>query len=199
MKGLLSLEQGEKLVKLARKSISYALYTNSLLKEEVPKEFSEARGVFTTLHSFPSKELRGCIGFPYPLMPLWNAVIESAYSAAFNDPRFPPLQGKELNKIIIELSVLTVPEEVKGEKEEVAKKIEIGRDGLIIQKGIHSGLLLPQVATEHKMNAIEFLEQTCLKAGMEKEEWKEKECRILKFQAQIFKEEKPEGKTVEEK
>ena len=200
MAGLFSLEQGEKLVKLARKSISYStLYANSMLKEAAQKEFSEERGVFTTIHSFPSMDLRGCIGFPEPVMPLWNAVIESSFSAAFNDPRFEPLRAEELSEIIIELSILSVPEEIKIEKKEVPKKISVGRDGLIVRKGFCSGLLLPQVAPEWKWNSLEFLENTCNKAGLEKNAWKEKDCRILKFQAQIFRETKPEGKITEEK
>jgi len=194
-----SLSQGEQLVKLARKSIAYYLHTGSTLKDEAPKEFSEKRGLFTTIHSFPSMELRGCIGFPFPVMPLWNAVIESAVSAAFSDPRFPALEARELNSIIVELSILTQPEEIKEEKAKITKILRKGTDGLIVRKGNNSGLLLPQVWPELDCTAEEFLRHTCMKAWLPENTWKEKECKILKFQCQIFKEEKPKGKIVEEK
>ncbi|MEW6295514.1 MAG: TIGR00296 family protein [Candidatus Diapherotrites archaeon] len=194
-----SLKQGEQLVKLARKSIAYYLHTGSALKDQAPEEFREKRGLFTTIHSFPSMELRGCIGFPFPVMPLWNAVIESAVSAAFSDPRFHPLEAKELNSIIVELSILTQPEEIKEEKGKIAGSLRKGTDGLIVRKGNNSGLLLPQVWPELDCRAEEFLAHTCMKAWLPENSWKDKDCKVLKFQCQIFKEKKPEGKVNEEK
>jgi uncharacterized protein (TIGR00296 family) len=189
----LSLSEGKELIGLARKSIKYFFASGKVLREIAPKKFSEKQGVFVSLHEF-SGELRGCIGFTTPTMPLWNAVIEAAVSAAFNDFRFNPLKLEELEEILIEVSVLTVPEEIKGEKEKIPEKIEIGEDGLIVKMNGNSGLLLPQVAVEWKWNPEEFLEQTCVKAGLEKNSWKEKTCKIFKFQGQIFKEKKPNNK-----
>jgi len=193
----LSIKEAEELIKLARKSIKYFFASGRMMKELAPKKYSEKQGVFVTLHEFPSNELRGCIGFPNPVIPLWNAVIEASVLAGFNDPRFNELKSDELKKIVIELSVLSVPEEIKEKKEKIPEKIRIGRDGLIVDLNGASGLLLPQVATEWKWNSKQFLEETCIKAGLEKEDWKKKTCKILKFQAQIFREKKPEGKIQE--
>lgn len=192
-----SLEQGEKLVKLVRKSISYALYANSMLKEAAPKEFSEERGVFTTIHSFPSMNLRGCIGFPEPVMPLWNAVIGSAFSAAFNDSRFMPLQSSELDKIVLEISILTLSEEIKCSKKELPEKILCGKDGLIVKRGAHSGLLLPIVPVTYKWDSKTLLEQTCIKAGLPEAAWRSAEIQVFKFQSQVFEELSPGGEIKE--
>jgi hypothetical protein len=191
-----SLSEGKELIKIARKSINYFFASGKVMKELAPEKFSEKKGVFVTLHEFPSKELRGCIGFPHGRMPLWNAVIEASVAAAFSDPRFPALTLKEMQKIIIEVSVLSTPKEIK-EKKSLVEKIRVGKDGLIIKTETNSGLLLPQVAKEWNWNAKEFLENTCIKAGLPKETWKKEECKIFKFQAQIFCEEKPEGKIKE--
>lgn len=199
MPDTLSLAQGKQLVQLARKSIQYFLASGRRLSElcEDKRLFGE-RGVFVTLYSFPEKGLRGCIGFPYPVKPLWNAIAEAALEAAVHDPRFPPMQASELPKTIIEVSVLTKPEEITGERKQLPEKIEIGKDGLIVKRGYHSGLLLPQVAEEQSWNAETFLENCCLKAGLMQNMWQSKETHIFKFQAQIFSEIEPEGK-VEEK
>lgn len=198
MGGKLGLVEGRKLVKLARKSISYFIATGSLYREKAPNEkFLEKRGVFVTLNSYPSGDLRGCIGLPYPVKELWNAVIETAVSAAFNDPRFPALKSSELPNITVELSVLTKPERV--EKENLLEKIKIGEHGLIVERGNQSGLLLPQVAVEYDWNAETFLDQACLKAGLFEKAWRLDDTIVKTFSAQIFKEEKPEGKIVKEK
>jgi AmmeMemoRadiSam system protein A len=150
------------------------------------KQFKQLRGVFVTLTE--NSELRGCIGFPYPHLPLGDAVIQAAKSAAFADPRFLPLQEKELDKIKIEISVLTPPSELKCKVGERAKNIKIGEDGLIIDYLGYSGLLLPQVAIEHKMNKLEFLEACCEKASLPRDKWQDEKCQIFTFQAQIFSE-----------
>lgn len=198
MPGLFNLRDGKDFVKIARKSIAYYLHTGALLKESAPDaKYNEKRGVFVTLHSFPEKELRGCIGFPEPVAPLWRAIIENAVNAAFSDPRFAPLQGKELDKIIIEVSVLTKPVAMRCERNALTEKIKIGRDGLIIRKGNCAGLLLPQVASELKWNSEQFLCALCGKAGLDENSWKDKGAEICTFQSQIFAEEKPNGKVIQ--
>lgn len=194
-----SLEEAKKLVKLARKSIEYTMACRGKYSEEMPKRFSQKQGVFVTIKKFPSKDLRGCIGFPEPVMPLWNAVMDAARSAAFSDPRFEQLKTAELDKITVEISVLSVPEEMKCEKEKLQENIVIGEDGLIVRNGFNSGLLLPQVAVEWQWNAKTFLEQTCAKAGLERDAWKSSETKIFKFQAQIFQEMEPRGEIREVK
>lgn len=185
-------EQAARLIKLARQSIESEFDKNTKIEIPEGKEFRQARGVFVTLMTWPKKELRGCIGFPYPNLAVRDAVAEAAGCAAFSDPRFTSLNKTELNKIIIEISILTIPQEVKN-----VKDIEAGKDGLICQYLGYSGLLLPQVATEHKMNKIEFIEATCQKAGLPKDAWQNDKCKFQKFQAQIFCEAEPNGKVIE--
>lgn len=126
-------------------------------------------------------ELRGCIGFPYPVKPLVEAVQEASISSALQDFRFPPVKEEELSRIEIEISILTQPKEIEPDQ------IKVGIHGLIIRKGNHSGLLLPQVAMDYHWDSQTFLEQTCVKAGLAKTAWK-KDCQIYAFEAQIFSE-----------
>lgn len=192
----LTLEQGKYLVKLARSSIAFHFQNKQTAAEN---KFKEKQGVFVTLKT-AEDELRGCIGYAEPVYPLEEALIKAATSAAFKDPRFPSLKEKELDEIKIEISILTKPELIKvSSPDEYPNKIKIGQDGLIIESDSFSGLLLPQVATEHKLNAKQFLDNLCLKAGLLIDTWKEGDCKIYKFQAQIFSEEFPNGKIIEEK
>lgn len=196
----LSLKQGERIVKLARKSIEYAIASGRPLGELCDdRQLLQERGVFVSLHSFPEKELRGCIGMPYALKQLWNAVEEMAVEAALNDPRFPPMKAEELKKTIVEVSVLSKPEEIQGKKRELHEKIRIGKDGIMVQRGHHSGLFLPQVAPEQKWGCREFVENCCRKAGLMESMWQNKETKIFKFQAQVFSEKEPNGKVEEKK
>tara|TARA_Y100000310_G_scaffold336351_1_gene420618 strand:+ start:886 stop:1485 length:600 start_codon:yes stop_codon:yes gene_type:complete len=193
-----SLADGKALISLARKSISYALASRARLQETTDKKrFLENRGCFVTLNTFPEKELRGCIGLPYPVSALWNAIIDAAASAAFRDPRFSPMQASELDKVVLEVSILTLPKEIKGKKKDLAEKIECGEDGIIIQKGERSGLLLPQVATEYNWDAETFLDHCCQKAMLPKSAWRQADCAVFKFQAQIFSEKAPDGEVEE--
>ena len=191
---MLSIKDGSVLVKATRKTIESCLKTGSF--GEV-KGFSQKAGVFVTLLIYSSRELRGCIGFPYATLPLGKAVCEAAKAAAFCDPRFPQLNENELSKIIIEVSILTKPEEIRCSKAELCKKVIIGRDGLIVNFHESSGLLLPQVAVEWKWNSQEFIEHACIKTGLPANIWNERDCKLYKFQAQIFAEEKPDGDIIE--
>lgn len=191
----ISPKEGKELVSLARKSIEYYFHTNKIL-DYCPKGkvLEESCGVFVTLHCWPSNELRGCIGFPEPVMPLYRAVIEAAVSSAFSDDRFPKLQFEELGSIIIEVSVLTKPEEIKFKSPEgLKKKIIIGKHGLIAEKGFSRGLLLPQVPLEWKWDSGEFLENSCMKAGLSRDCWKDGKTRFYSFEGIIFREKKPKG------
>lgn len=183
--------EGKKLISLAKDSIASQLTGSELeISDDIKKEFSQEQGVFVTLTV--NGELRGCIGFPEPMYPLWEGVVEAAKSAAFSDPRFPPLTGEEFDDIEIEVSVLTVPREIKVKKpEEYLKQIKIGEDGLII-RGVSSGLLLPQVFSEYNCDAEQALEMTCEKAMLPSDAWKDPNNKIYKFQAIIYSESKPE-------
>lgn len=194
---MLSLEQGKKLVKAARKTVISKFEGKPFRLEG----FEEPAGVFVTIHSYLENELKGCIGFPEPIMPLNEALVKAATAAAFSDPRFMPVQKEDMEKIIFEVSVLTKPELTKVKKpEDYKKQIEIGRDGLIAEQEHFKGLLLPQVAPEWNWNVEEFLNHTCQKAGLPLEAWKDvKQVKVYKFQSQIFKETKPDGKIIETK
>ena len=194
----LSLEEGTFLVELARKTVEHYLKTGKCM--DVPENLSEKLlqpcGVFVTINSISNgeKELRGCIGFPYPTLPLARAIIESAMNAATQDPRFPPLSLGELEHIVFEVSVLTPPRliEVKTPRE-YCTKITVGEDGLIVERGVYKGLLLPQVPVEWGWDAQEFLCQCCNKAGLVADYWLRPGTKIYKFQAIIFEEEAPRG------
>ena len=186
---LLSKKDGDYLIKIAKKAINE--YVTNNIKIDVPADcpeyLKEKLGVFVTLNE--NKNLRGCIGYPEPIEPLINAVIDVSISAATADPRFPKLTKDELTKIEIEVTVLTKPEIIKvSNPVEYPEKIAIGKDGLIIEKGFNRGLLLPQVATEHKMDSEEFLSNTCMKAGLDYSSWLNDDVNIYSFQGQIFKE-----------
>jgi uncharacterized protein (TIGR00296 family) len=196
---MLSLEDGKVLLKLAKKSVtSYFTGEPIDVDESIKKKFSHNQGVFVTLHKHG--ELRGCIGFPEPVMALWKAITLAAKAAAFEDPRFVPVQQTELDEIVFEISVLTIPEEIKvKEPKDYLKEIKIGRDGLIIRGRFGSGLLLPQVAPEWGWTQLEFLDNVCQKAGLPIHAWQDLGNKIFRFQAQIFTEEKPNGKIVKKK
>jgi hypothetical protein len=191
----MDIMHGEFAVKLARRALErWTMKGEMLQRPECGREFAAKSGVFTTIYTYPKKELRGCIGFPTPVMPLVDAIIESAVSAA-QDPRFPDIRKEELKKIIVEVSVLTKPEKIIVKSpEEYAGQIKIGRDGLIIRRGMHSGLLLPQVATEYAWDAKTFLENLCMKASLPPDAWSSPGAEIFRFRSEIFGEKKPAGK-----
>jgi uncharacterized protein (TIGR00296 family) len=200
----MDLEEGRLAVELARRSAEAFLSGKKLtqVKEggkaafssgSLPHVFQENRGAFVTLHTYPDRELRGCIGYPEPVFPLEKALAECAVHAC-QDPRFDPVAKSELSKIIFEVSILTKPQLIECPPSDYPKHVKTGEDGLIIRKGPRSGLLLPQVATEYSFSPQEFLEHTCMKAGLDSQAWKEKDCKIYKFQAEIFSEKAPDGK-----
>lgn len=198
MPELLTLEEGVSAVHLARAAVErYVKEKKKAKAENLSKSFDEKRGVFVTLKK--GGDLRGCIGYPYPIAPLKDAIIDSAVSAAVHDPRFSPVEKEELGGINIEVTVLTPPVRLKAKPEDMPSKVGIGKHGLIVKRGLYSGLLLPQVATEHGMDAEEFLSQTCMKAGLMPDSWLENGTEIYTFEGQIFAEEKPDGRVVEVK
>jgi uncharacterized protein (TIGR00296 family) len=197
----LSDEEGEFLVKLARKAVEEHLKTKKRItpSQNISEKLLKHCGTFVTINSKKNgeKQLRGCIGYPYPTASLVQAIIDSAIAAATEDPRFRPISLKELEKVVFEVSVLTPPQTVEVKKPtDYPKKIKIGEDGLIVGKGIARGLLLPQVPVEWKWDEEEFLCQCCVKAGLPPDCWLMKDTEISKFQAIIFEEETPRGKVI---
>jgi len=196
----LSDSDGEKLVKTARAVVTEFLKTKNKMKldKDFEESFSSNAGVFVTLNH--QSNLRGCIGYALPDKKLYKALQEAAISAATEDPRFPSVAFEELDQITFEVTVLTPPQEIEvSDPLEYPSKIKVGRDGLIVKSGFNSGLLLPQVPKEYGWNEEEFLGHTCEKAGLSKEQWKEKDTKVLKFEGIVFKEQDPSGSVVREK
>jgi uncharacterized protein len=194
----LTQKEGEFLISLARNTVKQYLETGKAPKppKETPEKLFEHCGVFVTINSVGhrGKELRGCIGYPYPTSPLVEAVIDSAINAATEDPRFEPLSVDELGKVVFEVSVLTPPEQVEvNNPKEYLSKIKVGEDGLIVERGPYKGLLLPQVPVEWGWCEEEFLCQCCMKAGVSPDSWLTKDAKIYKFKAIVFDEETPGG------
>lgn len=176
-----SNEEKIELLKLARNTIKHHLdKEKEYLPETDNKKFQEKRGVFVSLHK--KGQLRGCIGYPLPIKALYSAVADNAISAAFEDPRFPAVKATELKDIDIEISVLTVPQVVAG-----IDDVKLGRDGIIISKDFHKGLLLPQVPIEQGWNLEEYLYYGCQKAGLSGDEWRSG-ATIETFSAIVFSE-----------
>ncbi len=170
-------------IKLAKEAIA-SEFSGKRIRTPNYKELKEKRGLFVTLKKH--EELRGCIGFPYPHYELGEAIILAAKSAAFSDPRFPPLNEKEFLEIKIEISILSIPKLSEADP----SKISIGNDGLMCEYEGFGGLLLPQVPIEQKWGPEEFLRQLCHKAGLHSEDWKQKGFKLWKFSAKIIDEEK---------
>jgi AmmeMemoRadiSam system protein A len=180
--GEFSPEERALLLLLAHNSIASALphpdTSSDLPKINPPTpHLAEPRGVFTSLYLHA--DLRGCVGYVLPTSPVYRAVAETARAAAFNDTRFSPVTADEAPHLQIELSILTPPQPINPEA------IEIGRHGLLISHHGRRGLLLPQVPAERQWDRITFLEQTCRKAGLPHDAWRNG-ASIAAFSAEVF-------------
>jgi AmmeMemoRadiSam system protein A len=177
----LTPEEERACLQLARQALAHNFETGSELRTPVKAgTLKEKRGAFVTLTV--DGNLRGCIGYPLPVKPLDETIIEMAVAAASQDTRFAPLRPDETARLKIEISVLGLPEPVSSPME-----VEVGRHGIIISKGFNRGLLLPQVPTEHGWDRETYLRQGCLKAGLGPDEWR-KGAKIEIFTAQVFSE-----------
>jgi len=177
-----SLSQGEKerLLQIAKSAIEEKVRGIEVRPAEVSSgRLQEELGVFVTIHKLGS--LRGCIGYVQGMKPLHQAVQEMALAAAFGDPRFPPVEAQELGDLEVEISVLSPLQRIQDVSE-----IQVGTHGILIQHGSFSGLLLPQVATQYGWDRTTFLQQTCLKAGLNPEAWSDSQAEIFVFSADIF-------------
>lgn len=195
----LTINDGSVIIKTTRMIVTEYLKKGSkpTLEKEFVNNFSFKSGVFVTLNN--SLGLRGCIGYPLPDRPFYNALEDAAIAAATKDTRFSPVKDLEINSITFEVTILTTPKKIiVDDPQEYLSKIKVGRDGLIVKNGLYSGLLLPQVSIEHRWNEEEFLEHTCEKAGLPKNYWKNPDTEIQKFEGIIFKEEYPNGSVIRE-
>ena len=183
----ISSEEGATAVMFARAVLQEHIGGEAMPKISLPASFSEKRGVFVTLNR--NGQLRGCIGYPNPVLPLSEAIYGAALSAALEDPRFPPVRAEELPEISIEVTVLTPPVLVSSPPDRRAEAVTVGKHGLIIKGYGRSGLLLPQVPVEYHWDATTFLDQVCMKAGLPSRTWRRDDTELYTFEGQIFNEE----------
>jgi len=185
-----SLAEREKkiLLGVARRALERAaqagetLEASSLPADEI---FTQTGGAFVTLRL--RSRLRGCIGQLASEIPLIEVVTYCARTAALEDPRFQPVRAEQVSEIDIELSILSPL------KDAAPSEIEPGKHGLFITRGQQRGLLLPQVAVEFRWTAERFIEEACVKAGLESEAWKDPATRLQVFTADVFSESKLEA------
>lgn len=181
----LSDEDKKTLLAIARKSVESAVGSGLVYTPETPKSdvLHREYGAFTTLTK--EGQLRGCIGYTSAVKPLFMTVRDTASYAALHDPRFPAVAADELPSLVYEISVLSPLHRILD-----PGQIQVGRDGLLIKNGRHEGLLLPQVPGEFGWDRKTFLEQTCQKAGLRHDCWKEEATDIFGFTAVVFNEHK---------
>jgi AmmeMemoRadiSam system protein A len=171
------------ILELARQAVTEAVCQKRLLPQLPQSElFNQRSGVFVTLHV--KSKLRGCIGVIEPTEQLAESIARCAFSAALEDPRFNPMQPEELLDLDVEVSLLSPLEPIRPEE------IEIGKHGLLIEQGIHRGLLLPQVAVAHHLDREHFLQETCYKARLSVDAWKSPRTHIYGFTCEIVQQEK---------
>lgn len=191
---MLTAAEKDGLISIARRAIEKALRSpmrHPLQRGGEEEIQGEGRlrmpgGAFVTLKV--GHRLRGCIGYIESPEPLAHTVAKVAVKSAFEDPRFPPLAPEEYEKVSVEISVLTPPQEVTN-----LETIKVGKHGLIVELGRARGLLLPQVAVEYGWDSIEFLCHTAQKAGLPPQAWKDPRARIFAFSAEVIEEGEPHG------
>lgn len=202
----LTFPEGEYLVRLARRAIEEYLKTGRKIRvdeSEAPSPKLLKKGmVFTTLETIDLEttrtSLRGCIGFLAPVYRLVDSVVESAIEATVNDPRFPPVEEWEMDHIVVEVTVLSTPVELRvSNRRELPRYIVIGKHGLVVEKGWFKGTLLPVVPVEYCWDEETFLAETCLKAGLKPDCWLNPATRVYYYEGRAFKETKPRGPIIE--
>ncbi len=184
---------GESAVALARSAVRSEVSGSEVMPIPSDPRFAEPSGAFVTLNVHPSGDLRGCIGYPLPSMPLGETIVESA-RAACHDPRFPPLSSGETDSVTVEVTVLSVPEEIAfSDPTELLRSVVVGRDGLILEFRGCRGLLLPQVPTEYGWDPRTYLEHLSMKAGLPPDAWTYPGVRVWAFTGEVWAERSPNG------
>jgi AmmeMemoRadiSam system protein A len=175
----LSDEDSRTILEVARQAVVQAVLHNRILAP-FPKSgiFAEHRALFVTLRV--ANKLRGCIGILDAHVELGENLVRCAADAALHDPRFPRMQPEELDGLDLEVSLLSPLQPIQAEE------VEIGKHGLLAERGTRRGLLLPQVAVEHRLSREQFLQETCLKAGLPRDAWREPETKLSGFECEII-------------
>jgi len=184
----LTFQDKKGLLKLARSAIEARLVKGAKVErpQALPSALLEDRGCFVTLHR--NGRLRGCIGSIEPVSPLVECIEEHARSAAFRDPRFPPLTAEELREIDIEVSILTVPKKLSfKDGKDLKDQLEPLVHGVILSRGFKKSTFLPQV-WKQLPDKEEFLEHLCVKGGMSRNAWQDPETEVRIYEAEVFEE-----------
>jgi AmmeMemoRadiSam system protein A len=180
---MLPLPEAERraLLELARHALTEAVLRGNTLDVPPPAGLlAQPAGVFVTLHH--AGRLRGCLGQVEAARPVAEAVAQMAIAVSRQDPRFEPVTADELSGLEIEISVLSPMKLIAPEQ------IEVGRHGLLVRRGAFRGLLLPQVPEQYHWSRERFLEETCAKAGLPRDAWKDPATQIEAFTAEVFSE-----------
>jgi uncharacterized protein len=170
-------EERAVLLRLAHESILSALERREISLTPPSPHLDEPRGAFTTIYFHGT--LRGCVGYVFPVASLYRTVAETARAAAFEDTRFSPVSPQEAPELDVSLSILSPLRVITPEE------VEIGRHGLVVSHGGRRGLLLPQVPVEHQWDRATFMEQTCRKAGLPLDAWRQG-ATLEAFTAEVF-------------
>jgi AmmeMemoRadiSam system protein A len=170
-------EERAVLLRLAHESILSALERREISLSPPSPHLDEPRGAFTTIYFHGN--LRGCVGYVFPVASLYRTVAETARAAAFEDTRFSPVSPQEAPELGVSLSILSPLRVITPEE------VEIGRHGLVVSHGGRRGLLLPQVPVEHQWDRATFMEQTCRKAGLPLDAWRQG-ATLEAFTAEVF-------------
>ncbi len=191
---------GSYLVSLARRAVEKYLKERRIMDVplDAPSErlYRDTYGVFTTIERVVDGryELRGCIGFPRGQKNVLSAVIQSSIASCCSDPRFRPMTQDELDSVVFEVSVLGPISEVRvTDPRDLLGRVSVGLHGVIVERSIYSGLLLPQVPVEYCWDVEEYLSQACMKAMLPADCWLDPSTTIYVYEAQIFREERPKG------
>jgi uncharacterized protein (TIGR00296 family) len=199
-----TVADGKELILFARENIEFFLKNNKRMAvpDFLKEKYKENFGAFVTLNTYGVKDnsLRGCIGYIEPRFALYDVIHKVSVSSATEDTRFSSVSVDEMEDITIEISILTPPKIIEvSTPNDYLEKIVIGRDGLIVERGMRRGLLLPQVPVDHNRNwdVETFLNHTCGKAWLSSDAWKDVNgTKIFSFQAIVFEEKTPRGEVV---
>ena len=172
-----SAEERQLLLRVAHESIEASLERRQISVDSPTPHLADHRGAFSSLYL--QGQLRGCVGYVFPIASVYRTVMETARAAAFDDRRFSPLQATEAPHLRISLSILSPLLPIRAED------VVVGRHGLLVTLGAHRGLLLPQVPIEHHWDSRTFLEQTCHKAGLPGDAWRTG-AQLEAFTAEVF-------------
>jgi uncharacterized protein len=192
--------EGEQIVRGARAAIELFLSSPKLDRNMLMdslKGLGSPHGVFVTILHYPTRELRGRIGFHGTKKHIGEMVIDAAVAAAFEDPKFVPVSLKESGHMTVEVDILSDFEPIKSTGMGKLIKVKRGRDGLYIRYGFRSAVLLPSFPEENKLDKRGFFEAACKAVGIQKDLWMQPNIKLFRFEAQSFAEEEPDGRVRE--